>query len=134
MKSVNFSPYPWFATLAFILLLAGFLWRKRNRRLHAGLMTSGMVIDLTLVLLLEFTKDAVATAFGNELTAWQYAHVITSTLAVLFYIPVFALGSIRLLRPNSDQEIRHWHMQLGYFALFFRTLGFLFMFSMLGRA
>src|ERR1700730_15779341 len=110
MKIVPFSPYPWLASLAFALLLAGFFLRKYDRRLHAGLMASGMAIDLTLVLIVQFTKDAIATAFGNELTLWQYAHVITSTIAVLFYIPVFTLGWIRLTNPHSAANLRSWHI------------------------
>ncbi len=133
MKIVPFSPYPWLAGLAFTLLLTGFFVRKYDRRLHACLMGSGMLLDLCLVLILEFTKDAIATALGNELTSWQYAHVLTSATAVLFYFPVFILGCIRLTNPQSAPGLRTWHIRLGYCALGFRTLGFLFMFSMLGR-
>ncbi len=124
------SPYPWFATFAFALLLGGFAVRRRRRDLHAGLMSAGMGLDLIIVLILEFGRGAVGTALGPTLTGAQQIHVAASTLAVAFYIPVFVLGLLRLRGRGS----REWHLRLGYCALACRAIGFLFMFSMLGRA
>jgi len=127
------SPYPGVATFAFLLLLTGFSVRKSRRDLHVGLMSAGMGLDLLIVLILEFGRDAVATAMGPSLTAWQQAHVIFSTLAVVFYIPVFILGLMRW-RGSRNLALRAWHIRLGYCALACRAAGFAFMFSMLGRA
>ena len=120
------------ASLAFGLLLLGYGMRKR-RKPHAALMSAGMLLDLLLVLTLEFTKGAIATAMDDELTSWQMAHVATSTAAVLLYFPVGALGLLRLLNKGSASE-RSWHVRLGTLALAFRTLGYFFMFSMLPRS
>lgn len=127
------SPYPWFASFAFLLLVLGFAVRRSHRDLHVGLMCGGMGLDLIIVALLEFGRDAVATAAGPGLTPWQHAHVAASTLAVLFYFPVFALGMLRWRSPASSPAYRTWHLRLGYCALACRAVGFLFMFSMLGR-
>ncbi|MGZ3655175.1 MAG: hypothetical protein ACXVB9_00050 [Bdellovibrionota bacterium] len=126
--------YPILATVAFALLLVGFFLRKSGPGRHALLMSTGMLIDLLLVLTLEFSKNAVATALGPELTGPQRMHVTASTLAVLFYLPLSVLGWIRLFRPSeANLNLRTWHRRLGYCAIFLRTIGFLFMFTMLGR-
>jgi hypothetical protein len=95
-------------------------------------MSAGMGLDLIIVLILEFGRDAVGTALGPSLNGWQQAHVLTSTLAVLFYFPVFVLGFLRW-RGSLSLVQRAWHVRLGYCALACRTLGFVFMYSMLGR-
>ena len=129
------SPYPWFASFAFALLLLGLKVRHSHRDLHVGLMCGGMGLDLIIVALLEFGRDAVATAAGPGLTPFQQAHVAASTLAVLFYFPVFALGFLRWRAAGSAAPaLRTWHRRLGYCALACRAVGFAFMFSMLGRA
>ncbi len=126
-------PHYLLASFAFALLLAGFGLRKRSRYGHAGLMAAGMAIDLALVLVLQLTKDAVGTVAGESLSVWQYAHVSASTTAVILYVPVFSLGWIRLRQPSAPAKLRTLHRRLGYIALTFRALGFLFMFSMLSR-
>ena len=56
--------FPSIATLAFSIQLVGFLRRKRGAGQHAALMSAGIIIDLSLVLALEFLRDAVATSAG----------------------------------------------------------------------
>jgi hypothetical protein len=124
--------YPVLATVAFALLLTGFALRKRGKLRHAWLMGSGMAIDLTLVLTLEITRNAIATALGT-LTLYQQIHVGSSTLAVFLYIPVFVLGLKRLRAPSTANiALRAWHEKLGYAALALRAVGFAFMFSIVG--
>src|SRR4051812_34019096 len=124
--------YPLLATLAFAVLLAGFAQRISRPRLHAGLMSAGMALDLGLVLTLEVTRDAVATALGGELSALQRVHVMSSGMAVALYLPVFGLGCWRLFQPwSAGLPAKTWHRRLGYAALLFRAVGFVFMFSML---
>ena len=127
------SPYPWLASLAFALLWLGFYWRKGPRNYHVAAVCASMAIDLCLVLVLEFTKDAVATAISLSLNGFQQVHIFASTMAIVFYVPVFVLGWIRWKRPGSGIHLKEWHRRLGYCALFFRTIGFLFMFSIIGR-
>jgi hypothetical protein len=53
---------------------------------------------------------------------------------VLLYFPVFALGLIRLRNPSrANISLRTYHRRLGYAALSLRTVGFAFMFSIVGR-
>lgn len=126
--------YPGLASFSYALLLAGFALRQRGALRHAWLMGSGMALDLTLVLTLEFTRNAIGTALGGTLSAPQITHILASTLAVLIYFPVFALGFVRLRRPTAANiPLRTWHRRLGYAALGLRTIGFAFMFSIVGH-
>jgi hypothetical protein len=126
--------YPALATLAFALLVAGFALRARGRGRHAALMSAGMALDLGLVLTLELTKNAFGTVVGGGLSPAQAVHVGASSLALLLYFPVFALGWVRLFHPSgANLALRAWHRRLGYVALAFRTVGFFFLFAMLGR-
>jgi hypothetical protein len=127
--------YPAIATLAFALLLVGFTQRKSAPRLHAGLMTTSMAVDLALLLVIEFSKSAIGTVLAGTLTLPQQIHVAASSLAVVLYVPVFILGATRLFRPSAaNLAARTWHRRLGYAALAARAVGFAFMFSMLGRS
>jgi len=127
--------YPSLATLAYALLLVGFALRFRGSLRHAWLMGAGMALDLTLVLTLEFTRNAIGTALGGTLSVPQMTHILASTLAVLIYIPVFALGFLRLREATpANVNLRTWHRRLGTAALGLRTVGFAFMFSIVGRS
>jgi hypothetical protein len=126
--------YPALASLSYGTLLCGFQFRARNKRIHALLMGLGMGLDLLLVLTLELTRHAIGTVLGGSLTGPEKIHVGTSTLAVILYFPIFVLGWRRLYYPSPENTgLIRWHRNLGYAALFFRSLGFIFMFSMLGR-
>jgi hypothetical protein len=122
------------ATFAFALLVAGFTQRNGFPPLHACLMAIGMAIDVSLVLTLEITKNAVGTALGPDMSLYQRIHIGASTGAVVLYFPVFVLGLIRLFKPSSSPRLRNAHRNLGYAALGLRTVGFAFMWTMLGRA
>jgi hypothetical protein len=126
------TPYMWAATLAYSLQVAGFLLRKRFRMAHVRLMAAGMLLDLSLVLILEAKRDAIATALTFDLTPLQQAHIAVSTLAVLHYLPITILGYSRLKNPASPDSYRSWHRRLGISAFVLRSLGFLLMFSMIG--
>ena len=97
-------------------------------------MASAIVIDLSLVLILEFSRSAIATAIGPNLNTLQRLHVGFSTLAVALYIPVIILGWRMLYKAGSATgKQKKWHRRLGYAAFTARTMSFLFMFSMLDR-
>lgn len=96
------------------------------------LMLSGILLDTTLVLYLEINRGAVETALQFELSLLQQLHIGASTIAFLLYPPIVLIGFYLLRQPASDTK-RSLHRRLGHLALFFRTLGLLFMFSMLSR-
>lgn len=123
-----FSPYKGIATLSYLCLLVG-LVHRRNRNVHAGLMSSGMTIDVLLVLVLEFQRSAIATSAGGSLNAYQLAHVIVSTLAVLVYLPTANLG-YRRWKGTLAREKNVMHLRFGVLAFVLRTVGYILMFSM----
>lgn len=119
----------WIATVAWICLIGGYLNRRDARR-HVPLVLAAIVLDLGLVLYLQITRSAVQTAVEFSLTLPQKIHIISSSLAVALYIPMVLLG-LKLFRNRSHDKTRTIHKRLAVAILLFRTLGFIFMFSMI---
>lgn len=125
------TPYMGLATFSYFLMVAGIACRRGSRQAHRAFMLSAVTIDLSLVLALEWQRGATATAAAFTLSPWQTAHVAASTLAVIFYVPLLWAG-FRLWQ-NEAPSLRRRHRVLGFTAFVLRTLGFLLMFSLLGR-
>ena len=134
------TPYMVAATISYFCLCCGLLVRK-NRILHARLMSMGMLIDVGIVLVLEVSRHAINTALAMTLSPLQQAHVGASTIAVILYIPVFILGRRRFQELTGRRAVevstaaarRKAHIRLGLTAFAFRTLGFVLMFSLLWK-
>ena len=116
------------ATTAWLLLVAGYFKRK-ERSLHVLLMRLGIGIDIGLVLFLQVTRSAIQTAASFKLSMLEQVHIGFSTLAFVLYFPVMYLGW-KLLKGSDSPSTLIWHKRLALSAFAFRTLGFLFMFSM----
>lgn len=127
------TPYICMASFNFLLLLVGYQYRLQNKKIHAGLMSLGMLSDLALVLILEIQRGAIATAASFKLSALSQAHIVFSSVAVLLYFPVFVLG-VFLLLGKASPLMRNNHIRLGKLTLLFRAAGFIFMFSMLQKS
>lgn len=123
--------YMGIASFAFFLMVYGFNNRK-NHLLHAKLMVSTIVLDLTLVLVLQIQRHAVQTAVSFTLSPLQQIHILVSTIAVILYFPMIYLGRKNLMGIANQSE-RKWHRRLGYITFIFRTLGFITMFSQLSH-
>jgi hypothetical protein len=119
------------ASFAYFLMVLGLRYRRESRLAHRKLMFSAMGIDLSLVLLLEIQRNAIETVAAFDLTAWQFSHVLASTLAVTLYLPMIILG--KKLWEREDARIRLWHKRIGITAFVLRSAGFLLMFSLLSR-
>ncbi len=116
----------WFATAMWLLMVLGYL-RRHDRRTHVPLVLTAIFGDLALVIYLELTRGAVETALKFELKILQQSHIAVSSLAMLLYFPLLYLG-YQLL--NGKAQYRSLHRKIALSTLCFRTLGFLFMFSM----
>lgn len=127
------TPYMVIATVSYGLLVMGYSYRKIDSKTHGILMGSGVIGDLGLVLILEFQRHAINTAMSFELNPLQQTHVICSSVAAALYLPLMALGLLMFKRPELRSKLSKSHGKMGQVAFFFRTLGFLLMFSMLGR-
>lgn len=126
------TPYMTVATIAYCALVWGLLLRK-TRKAHTFCMNTGILLDLILVFILEFQRDAIGTAVSFELSFFEQLHIITSSISVLFYIPTLVLGWARFSKKSLRKGLCKWHERLGLIAFFFRTLGFLLMFSLLDK-
>lgn len=125
------TPYMGVATFAYTLMVVGLAYRRRARETHRQLLFIAMGVDLALVLALELLRGATATAFGWKLGPWQMAHVVASTLAVACYLPMIYLG-MKLWEDETPGR-RVLHRRLGWLTFFFRTVGFVLMFSLLWK-
>lgn len=121
------TPYMATATVAYLMLLAGVLCR-REKTLHIPLMAAGIATDISLVLVLELKRSAIATAFGGTLNPLQMGHIALSAGAVLLYFPTVYLGA-RAARGRAPRN--RLHLYWGRVAFCFRTGGFILMFSLL---
>lgn len=123
------TPYMLVATISYFLMLAGFYYR-RIRPMHMPLMLMAIILDLSLVLVLEFQRNAIKTAVSMSLSPLQQAHIGFSTLATICYFPLLFWG-YRIWQNQSSENQLRLHKKIGKFAFVFRTVGFLLMFSLL---
>jgi hypothetical protein len=121
-------PYMAVATVAYALLWTGLLLRK-NRRIHVPLMATGIFLDLLIVAILEFERNAIKTAISFTLSPLQQAHVLVSSVALVLYFPTIYFGLRRFLNRGDLRE-RELHLGFAKSAFVFRSLGFLLMFSL----
>ena len=128
--ALHATPYMLAATISYSFLVLGLLLRQ-NIKAHPWFMLSAIILDLGLVLTLEFQRSAIKTAASFTLSPLQQAHIGTSTLATALYIPVLYLGFRRWRGSLADPASKMWHIRLGIAAFIFRTAGFLLMFTLL---
>ena len=118
----------WIASLAWLCLVVGYLNRK-TRSIHVLFMRAGILIDISLVLYLQVTRGAIQKALGFSLEILQQLHIGASTVALLLYFPVLYLGYL-LVKGKGNEKTKALHIKIATTAFFFRTLGFILMFSM----
>lgn len=124
------NKYYWIvSTLAYFSMVAGILLRKK-RQSHVTFMGLAVFLDLVIVLTLQTRKDAIGTALSFSLDTVQQLHILASTIALILYFPVVAVGFLRWTGRLSSQKSQIFHKRLGIVAFVFRTLGFFLMFSM----
>ena len=126
------TPYMSAAWVAYWFLMYG-LFHRKNRKKHVFWMSTGIFLDLAIVLILEFQRDAIDTAMHFKLNFLQQTHVFASTIATALYIPTAALGALRYRGKLIQPKFRTWHIYLGSIAFIFRTLGLILMFSLLEK-
>ena len=113
------------ATLAFVLLALGWT-QRRNRGRHVPLVLAGIALDLALVVWLELSRGVVEKTMHDHFSVLRWAHIWSSTLAVVAYLPTLWLG-FRMLRSSGDAALRSRHAAVAVTALILRTIGFLCM-------
>ena len=122
------TPYMLAASLAYFMMIGGLLVRKwSDKTLHARLMTTAILLDISIVLILELQRSAIDTAVSLNLSPLQMAHIGTSSIATLLYFPVLILGLLLWRKKSTTPKMRTWHLRLAIPAFVFRTLGFILM-------
>lgn len=125
------SPLMIIASVSWILLSLGLILRS-NRKIHVSCMLSGIVLDLGIVAYIQVTKNAVNNVLHNSIDLLPLLHIGTSTIAVILYFPVLYLGFSLLKGPRNITTVNA-HKKVALTAFFFRTLGFILMFSMIDK-
>lgn len=118
------------SSISYLALSIGYLYRT-NIKLHIPMMNLGIIADLSVVLILQFSRDAIQTAASFTLTPLQQLHILVSLIAVLLYFPIFILGWRKVISKSKPKSFAKLHIELGPWAFLFRSLGFALMFSML---
>lgn len=130
--SQHWGPTAGVATLAYAAMISAII-NRRDRRLHIAGMCFAVIVDTALVLFLTVTADAVGQVLTPSLSFPQWVHVVSSTTAVLLYLPLIILGR-KARRLSASPRLRRSHRLLGVTAISARTIGFVFMFSMADAA
>lgn len=124
------------AAFSYGLLNLGLTYRRTNRVTHARFMTLGILIDFSLVLILQIQRSAIQKALAFDMQYIQQLHILSSTLATLGYFPVLYYGRKLLVGANDKEtqfDLRKKHIKIASFTFFFRTIGFITMFSLLDK-
>ena len=125
-------PFMALATLSYALLCRGLYALKADRTSHPRWMAAGILLDLSLVLILQIQRQAIQEATSGTLPPLQMAHVGFSTLATMGYLGVLPVGIALVRKPElRNTALKIWHGRFGAATFLARTLGFFLMFSML---
>ena len=100
------SPLRVLNVLIFILLLIGFA-NRRQARIHVPIMVTAFVMDMLMLLYIEFTRHAIEHAIG-ETTLTMKVHLAASLLVVILYVGQIITG-IRKKRGRTSR----WHGKAG---------------------
>jgi len=119
----------WIATSAWLSLVLAYQFRKQ-KYLHIAFAIAGIACDISLVVYLQLTRSALQTAMSFSLSYLEQTHIAVSTIALCLYGPTAIFG-VLLATGHASSLKKTYHRCLAISALGFRTLGFIFMFSML---
>lgn len=108
-----------FSTVILLVIAFG-LYKRRQPKVHIPVMGLAFVMDIALVLYIEWTRHAIETfaesvAVPMDKTLLLF-HIGVSLVTILLYVALIVSG-IRLFR--GDAAVRTWHRGLaGAFILF----------------
>ena len=88
--------------LAFLLLLTGYAAR-RKRAAHITMMLTAFLIDMSIVVYIEVTRDALASARA-KMGPLMIVHIALSVSVLVFYVGQIVSG-IRKVRGRASK----WH-------------------------
>lgn len=124
------TPYTIPAMLSYGALVSG-LCLIKNKKMHALLMGIGIIADFILVIALEIGRHVFSIIASQHLSYFLIGHIITSSCAVVLYIPILILGYQIYRTQNSKFESSPWYTKIVLLAFVFRSIGFILMFAMI---
>lgn len=116
------------ATMTYCFLIYGIFF-VADRKTHRLVMMTSITMDILLVLFLELSRQAIKTTVSNELNIFQLGHVLSSTIAIVFYLITAYYGH----KAFNGQAVGKIHIKLGWLAFIFRSVGFVLMFSLIEK-
>jgi hypothetical protein len=100
------NPYKLASILAVVLILAG-LTQRRKKHVHIPLMLTAFLIDISIVVAIELTRGAVASARA-KMGPLMVVHIIISVLVLVLYA-VQIVSGVRKARGRPGR----WHGYTG---------------------
>lgn len=101
-----FSPLKLISMGVCVMLVVGY-WNRRRKRVHIPLMASAFLIDLAVVLYIEITRDAIASAQA-KMGPLMIIHICLSVTTLGLYVAQ-VVGGIKLARGKPCG----WHRRTG---------------------
>ncbi len=106
------------SSIAVLLIALGWKFKKRAE-IHIPLMASAFVLDLSLLLYIEFTRHAIETLQKDITTATHegllYFHVMVSAIMLILYFVQIGTG-IRLAKGNAVSRVFHKNAAIAFVA------------------
>ena len=119
------------SSLVLVIIGFGLYFRKSNRKLHIILMSSAFLIDLTLVLVIEFQRHAIETVI-SQTSAFVWFHATISLLVLVSYVALAVLGT-KMAKLNTGTQfmsISNQHLNLAKVFIVLRLINYVTSFSM----
>ena len=99
----------------FALLVYG-IFQRKNTRIHIPVMLTAFVLDVSLVLYIELTRDATGQALAwGDLPRIMHIHIFLSVMTVVLYLVQIVSGWIRFKKGGMP-----YHLYTGILFMMFR--------------
>ncbi|MCA9430106.1 MAG: hypothetical protein KC940_06345 [Candidatus Omnitrophica bacterium] len=103
-------------SIGIVVLLFYGLSQRFRPKIHIPVMLSAFVLDVSLVLYIELTRDATGQAMGwSHLPGIMKIHIFLSTMTVVMYLVQIVSGFIRFRKGGMP-----YHKHTGILFMIFR--------------
>ena len=130
LRDIKIAMFYWFSSLVLVIIAAGLYFRKRMS-LHIPLMITAFVIDLSLVLVIEFQRMAVEKVIGHVAAGTDYFlifHAGISLLVLVCYSLLIWTGSkvYKGMKAGTGKprDIYDWHKKLAVAFIILRLINY----------
>ena len=120
------------ASSTLVLIILGFgLYFRKKKKLHIPLMASAFIIDLSLVLIIEFQRHAVENVIASP-SPFVIFHATISGLVLVLYIALANIGMKMAKLSTGTQliDLTSTHVKLAKVFIVFRLINYVTSFYM----